>query len=121
MAEIDEQTMLVAYAESRGALVYHTPNEGKRNPWTGRQLAAAGLRAGVPDLCFPTARGGYFGLYIEMKWGNNKPTAAQKKWARDLRAEGYAVELAYSFEQGRAILDKYLSWAPTRPEGLQNE
>lgn len=121
MAEIDEQKMLVAYAEAKGVRVYHTPNEGKRNPWTGRRLAAAGLRAGVPDLCFTTARGGYFGLYIEMKWGNNKPTAAQKRWARDLRAEGYAVEFAYSFEQGRAILDKYLSWARTRPEGLSNE
>lgn len=121
MAELDEQIKLVTYAETIGVPVYHTPNEGKRTPWNGRQLAAAGLRRGVPDLCFPTARGGYFALYIEMKYGKNKPTAAQKKWARDLRAEGYAVQFAYSFDEGRAILDKYLSWAPTRPEGLPNE
>lgn len=121
MAELDEQIKLVTYAETIGVPVYHTPNEGKRTPWTGRQLAAAGLRCGVPDLCFPTARGGYFALYIEMKYGKNKPTAAQKRWAQQLRREGYAVQFAYSFEEGRAILDKYLSWAPTRPEGLPNE
>ena len=26
-----------------------------------------GLKSGVPDLCLPTAHGGYVGLYIEMK------------------------------------------------------
>jgi hypothetical protein len=56
-----------------------------------------------------------------MKYGKNKPTAAQKRWAQQLRREGYAVQFAYSFEEGRAILDKYLSWTPTRPEGLPNE
>lgn len=40
-------------------LLYHIPNEGKRSLKEGARMKAEGLKAGVPDLCLPVARGGY--------------------------------------------------------------
>ena len=37
-----------------------------------------GVKAGVPDLCLPVPMNGYAGLYIEMKYGSNKPTAQKR-------------------------------------------
>jgi len=66
-------------------LLYHIPNGGHRYATTAKRLKAEGVKAGVPDLCLPVARGGYYGLYIEMKAGKNKPTDYQGKWQRLLR------------------------------------
>lgn len=48
-------------------LIYHVPNGGHRHKMVAIKLKAQGVRAGVPDLVLPMARGGYFGLYIEFK------------------------------------------------------
>ena len=48
-------------------LLYHIPNEGKRSIRAGARLKAQGLKRGVPDNHLPVARGGYIGLYIELK------------------------------------------------------
>lgn len=32
--------------------MYHTPNEGKRNPYTGQRLKAEGMRSGVRTSVF---------------------------------------------------------------------
>lgn len=106
--EIDEQVKVVTWCELHGIPVFHIVNEGKRTPWSGRQLVAAGLRRGVPDLCIPQARGGYHALYIEMKYGKNKLTEDQKYWLRLLKAEGNATYVAYSFEEAKEAIKKYL-------------
>ena len=64
--------------------------------------------AGVPDLCLPVARGGYHGLYIEMKAGKNKPTEKQLWWIENLKKQGYAVSVCWGFEAARMELEKYL-------------
>ncbi|AXO88424.1 VRR-NUC domain-containing protein [Pseudomonas parafulva] len=48
-------------------LIYHVPNGGHRVKAVAGKLKAQGVKAGVPDLVLPMARGGYFGLYIEFK------------------------------------------------------
>ncbi|MBV4496393.1 VRR-NUC domain-containing protein [Pseudomonas sp. SWRI12] len=48
-------------------LIYHVPNGGHRHKLVAIKLKEQGVRAGVPDLVLPMARGGYFGLYIEFK------------------------------------------------------
>lgn len=94
-------------------LMYHIPNEGKRSAVTGARLKRAGLKTGVPDICLPSAHGGYMGLYIEMKYGNNKPTEAQKKWLRALREQGYFTAVCYGWEQAKELLEQYLKLQPT--------
>lgn len=48
-------------------LIYHVPNGGHRHKATAGKLKEQGVKAGIPDLVLPMARGGYFGLYIEFK------------------------------------------------------
>lgn len=48
-------------------LIYHVPNGGHRVKAVAAKLKAQGVKAGIPDLVLPMARGGYFGLYIEFK------------------------------------------------------
>ena len=94
------------YPELR--LLYHIPNGGSRNELEAVNLKKQGVRAGVPDLCLPVARGRYHGLYIELKYGKNKPTEKQLEWIEALRDEGYAVSICWGFEAARAELEKYL-------------
>lgn len=89
-------------------MLYHIPNGGSRNPIEAANLKRQGVRAGVPDLCLPIARGKYHGLYIEMKYGDNKPTENQKRWLRDLQRYGYATSICYSAETAIADIEKYL-------------
>lgn len=48
-------------------LMYHIPNGGTRSKSEAGRFRAEGVKAGVPDICLPVARGGYHGMYIEMK------------------------------------------------------
>lgn len=94
-------------------LMYHIPNEGKRSRLTGARLKEAGLKSGVPDVHLPVARGGYIGLYIELKYGRNKPTENQKRWLRALRAAGHLVAVCYGWEQAKELIEQYLALPPT--------
>ena len=47
--------------------IYAIPNGGNRNIVTAKNLKDEGVRSGVPDLCLPVARGGFFGWYGELK------------------------------------------------------
>jgi hypothetical protein len=114
-AETTEQIKLFNWAKSRENIVpelrlmYHIPNEGKRSKSGGEILKAAGLRAGVPDICLPVARMGYNALYIEMKFGDNKPTKAQREYMAALEAAGAKVTVCYSAETAREVIRHYLS------------
>lgn len=118
-----EQIVLFRWAEFSASqypeleLLYHIPNEGKRSAVTGARLKAQGLKSGVPDVCLPTAHGGYIGLYIEMKVKPNKPTENQKRWLRALREAGHMVAVCYGFEEARDLIEKYLRLPNTIPKG----
>lgn len=111
-----EQTYLFQWAyfmESRFPklrLMFHVPNGGKRNLSEAKRLKAAGVKSGVPDIFLPVARGKWFGLFIEMKYGKNTPTKNQKEWIDDLKEEGYRVEVCYGWEQASKIIEEYLSY-----------
>jgi hypothetical protein len=66
-----EQATLIMVLKLRhpeaAKLIYHVPNGGHRHVKVAMDLKKQGVRAGVPDLVLPMARGGYFGLYIEFK------------------------------------------------------
>ena len=94
-------------------LMYHTPNEGKRSVAAGARLKRKGLRPGVPDICLPCPRGGYHGLYIELKVGKGRPTADQREYLRLLEGEGYFVALCYSAASAIRTIDAYMREAHT--------
>lgn len=100
-------------------LMYHVPNEGKRSAAMGARLKAEGLKAGVPDVCLPTAHGGYIGLYIEMKVKPNKPTEQQKQWLRDLRGAGHFTAVCYTWEEAKDLIEEYIRLPLTISKGEQ--
>lgn len=94
-------------------LMYHVPNEGKRSASTGSRLKQAGLKPGVPDIVLPVARGGYIGLYIELKYGRNKATENQKMWLRELRDQRHLTSVCYGWEQAKDLIESYMKLPPT--------
>lgn len=114
-SELTEQIKLISWARSicdyvpELKLLHHVPNEGKRA--NGTVLKAAGVIAGIPDLCLPVARRGYHGLYIEMKFGENKPTKQQIEVMTRLKEQGYKVCTAYSVDEARSVIRYYLARA----------
>lgn len=94
-------------------LLFHIPNGGKRDAKEAARFKAMGVKAGVPDLCLPVPRGGYAGLYIEMKYGKNKTTDQQKEWIQNLTRQGYLVKVCWGGEAATAILEEYLQQGRT--------
>ena len=88
------------------SLMYHVPNEGKRT--NGQVLKAMGMKNGVPDVCLPVASHNFHGLYLEMKYGNNKPTKAQEEYMAALRQQGYKTVVCYGAEEAKTEIMDYL-------------
>lgn len=109
-----EQSQLMTWARYMSgkhpeiSLLYHIPNGGSRNKIEAVHLKQQGVKAGVPDLCLPVARGEYHGLYIEMKVRGNKPTENQKEWIANLRNQGYKAEICYGWESAAEVITGYL-------------
>ncbi len=90
--------------------MYHIPNEGKRSYASGRRMIAEGLKRGVPDICLPVARGGYHGLYIELKrLEGGRLSDDQKEWLGALHDEGYMATMCKGWEAASEVILKYLS------------
>ena len=117
-SEDNEQSMLFQWAEIAALtcpelrLMYHVPNEGKRSVSTGSRLKKLGLKAGVPDIVLPVARGGYHGLYIEMKYGRNTLTDNQRQWMDALKKAGHLTAVCYSFMEANDVILGYLGMKP---------
>lgn len=109
-----EQICLFRWAAySSGAMpelkfLYHIPNGGKRDIATAKKLKAEGVKAGVPDICLPVARGKYHGLYIELKVGKNKTTENQDMWLEALNKNGYYTDVCYGWEEASKVITDYL-------------
>ncbi len=91
-------------------LLYHVPNGGYRHPATAARMKAQGVKPGVPDLCLPVARGGWHGLYVEMKRKKDgRVSDAQKAWIEALGAQMYRAVVAHGCEEACDIIYKYLT------------
>ena len=125
MSESQHQQLFVSWLENNSILHYAVKNEGKRSLANGARMKSEGLRKGVPDLCIPVMRGGYGGLYIEMKDPKERlktprkqangylksggESAKQIEWIMLLREQGYKVEVCYTWEEARYATQEYLA------------
>lgn len=109
MSEADEQRAVIAWCAASGVPVYHVPNGGYRNKAEAARLKAQGVKAGVPDLCVPMARGGYHGLYVEMKDAGSKGRVSdkQREWLALLRAEGYCAWVCHGANDAIGLIERY--------------
>ena len=91
--------------------LHHCPNGGSRNRNEAVKFKQMGVRAGVSDLCLPYPKGMYCGLYIEMKYGDNRLQDTQKEFLADMAEAGHFVVTCYSAEEAIRIIEEYLSLA----------
>lgn len=106
-SEEAEQAAVIDYCAIKNIPVVHIPNEGKRSPSYGAKLKRMGLKKGFPDLFFPIPRGGYHGLFIEMKYGKGKLSDDQKEWLQSLSDSGYACYVCYGADEAIRIIKNY--------------
>lgn len=88
--------------------LFHVPNGGSRNKQEAVKFKQMGVKAGVSDLCLPYPKGIYCGLFIEMKYGNNRQQDTQKEFLTDMAAAGHFVTTCYSAEEAIKVLEEYL-------------
>lgn len=114
VSEDDEQAFVLEWCAWSAVrypvlkLIYHIPNEGKRSYAEGARQKRLGLRRGVCDLCLPAARGGYHGLYIEMKTEEGRVSREQAEFIEGILGEGYMAEVCRSGEEAVAVIERYL-------------
>ena len=90
-------------------LLYHTPNGGLRSKAEAGRFKAEGVKAGVPDICLPVARGRWHGLYIELKrQRGGKVSVSQRKWIDALHDQDYYAAVCIGWEAAAAVILKYL-------------
>lgn len=113
-SEAKEQESLFHWATLQSSkkpelqLLYHIPNGGSRNILESANLKRQGVKAGVPDICLPVARGKYHGLYIELKANKNKPSKKQEYWLGQLTEQGYCAITCWGFLQAMEAIVQYL-------------
>lgn len=106
--EAYEQIAVVDYCDFKHIPIFHIPNGGSRNKREAKNLKRQGVKPGIPDLCIPVAKGGYHGLYIEMKAEGGKPTEKQLEWIELLNANGYRAVICFGFDEARETIDRYM-------------
>lgn len=89
--------------------MFAVPNGGHRNYLEAVNLKRQGVRSGVPDLMLPVPKGKYHGLFIEMKFGKNKPTKNQTEYIDYLNSVGYSAIVCYSCDEALETIKKYLT------------
>lgn len=109
---------MVAHARAffPDVVVAAVPNGGRRGKREAASLKAEGVLAGYPDLLVDAARGGYFGLRIEMKRadGRGVESAEQRGVRRRLERAGYRSVVCVGAEAAIRELETYLHLPPTR-------
>jgi hypothetical protein len=127
-----EQVAVIEWCEAHAGKypgitkIYATPNGGSRpfreaadkagniirySPESQR-LKKEGVKAGVPDLFLPLSRGGFHGLYIEMKIWPRKPEAEQWHRIDELNNDGYLAVLCYYADAAIDVLEWYMQDCP---------
>ncbi|MBX4189704.1 VRR-NUC domain-containing protein [Candidatus Parcubacteria bacterium] len=99
---------------------FHPANGGKRQgkfikgkwvPTEGAKFKRLGVKSGVPDVILPVSRSPYHGLVIELKRVDGKRSDVredQQEWLDWFTKAGWRTEVAYGFEEAKAITLEYL-------------
>ena len=95
------------YCASLGGQYQKYPSQRKRAKETG-------YVPGFPDLQILEARGGYFGLFIEIKLDKQSyPSQYQKDWIKDLLIRGYMAKVCKGYDECIDALENYFKLSKT--------
>ena len=128
LSEDDIQKQIIGWAKHKrvngkplSELMHHSPNGGKRATKVGAngkryspeaaKFKAMGALAGFPDLFVFIARGGFHGLFIELKKPKGRVSDIQQQRIDALNEQGYKAVVCYGFDESiKAITDYLETW-----------
>lgn len=118
LSEDDIQKQIIDWAKHKkvngkplSELIHHSPNGGQRHIVTATRFKAMGTLAGFPDLFVFIARGGFNGLFIELKKPKGRVSAIQQQRIDALNEQGYRAVVCYGFDESiKAITDYLETW-----------
>lgn len=102
------------------ANTYAVPNGGSRHGLEAAKMKQQGVRSGVSDLVVALPRGGYHGLYLELKATPPRDAElaeSQREWLAKMQACGYCAKLARGIEEAQAVIREYMGMSPTEVAG----
>tara|TARA_R110002020_G_scaffold339687_1_gene554746 strand:- start:7 stop:384 length:378 start_codon:yes stop_codon:yes gene_type:complete len=111
MSESKLQTSIVKYLQWQHPHIKYCASLGgqyQRYQSQRNKAKATGYVKGFPDLQITEARGGYFGMFIEIK-EKGYATKEQTLWLKALRNRGYYAECLKGFDNIKKEIDLYLS------------
>jgi hypothetical protein len=105
-------------------VMFAVPNGGLRNVVTAMKLKATGTKAGIPDVVLAAARGGYHGLFIELKRPDVvEPDGTKRRrgvvsnkqitLTNELRVQGYCVAHCIGWLNAVDAVKSYLAMRTT--------
>lgn len=103
--------LALAFAIPNGAkLPWAKDAKGNRYSAEAKRLKDEGLKRGVPDIFIPVQRGGYGGMFLELKRADlsNHPSTAQLDYMAGLREAGYWCIVAYGIQEAMGYIQAYL-------------
>lgn len=122
--EADEQAALFRWAEQHGqfypelALLNGSLNGVRLTIGQAVKAKKQGMKRGFPDIQLPVTRGGYHGLFIELKikpYRNHKNKVIypkisdeQKWWIKELTRQGYRAVVCKGFDAAMIEILNYL-------------
>jgi hypothetical protein len=90
-------------------LLFAIPNGGERHIAVAAKMKATGTKAGTADIFLSVPRGGYHGLYIELKKVGGRASKEQAAFLMEAKAEGFAGYVCVGWEQARDLLIWYMA------------
>lgn len=124
MSEANLQANVVKYLKLQYPKVNYCASLGgqyQRYPSQRNKAKATGYVRGFPDLGIYEARGGYFGLFIEVKQRGGYPTKEQKHWIEELNKKGYYACCKKGLDSIIEVIDEYLNKEITISETSKQE
>jgi hypothetical protein len=90
------------------------PNGGRQIRWgTIRNYRDLGFRSGMPDIYFLLPRGGYHGMFIELKSmkKSTRTSPNQRQMHRMLLVAGYMVRVCAGYKNAINAVNEYCNFA----------
>lgn len=115
-SELSHQTALFSWAALNKRtypeldLMFAIKNEEKSGSViVGNRFKASGVKKGTSDIMLPIPKGGFHGLFLEMKKPGGKASKEQLEFGAKVQAQGYGFVVCDDWEKAKDILIQYLS------------
>lgn len=89
-------------------MLFAIPNGARRDPIIGAILKREGVKPGTSDLFLGCARGGFHGMFLEVKKPDGRLAPNQLDFMQSAHAQGYIAWVRYSYQECVDALDGYL-------------